>query len=221
MSHEEWPAITTTVADPAAIAGGLGKDEIHIWKLVYDPATRRAPLLALLAAYMGVEVGDVTLIEGEHGRPALAAGHGSSVDFNWSHSGDRAVAAMGHGVSLGIDIEHVRARPRALEIAERYFSHTEFAALKSVPPEQRSAAFLDIWTAKEAVLKALGRGIAFGLHRLDISVDDGQPRLRRLEGEDVADWNLQRIPVEIGSVTTLAWRGAMRRCRIFSLANAG
>src|SRR3546814_6405959 len=58
----------------------------------------------------------------------------------------------------GIDLERQRPRARALEIAERYFSADEAAALAALPAADRSVAFLELWTAKEAVLKALGRG---------------------------------------------------------------
>jgi 4'-phosphopantetheinyl transferase len=173
----------------------------------------------VLAAYLGIEAERVTITAGEHGRPALAATHASALDFNWSHSGDQALIAIGRRVAPGIDVERLRPRPRALEIARRYFSAEEAAALAALPPADREAAFLALWTAKEAVLKALGRGLAFGLDRLSIAHVAGRPVLQRLQGEDVDAWQLHRLAVEPESVATLAWRGGPRRLCLGRLAS--
>ena len=147
----------------------------------------------------------------------LARSHASTIDFNWSHSDDRALIAVGRDVSLGIDIERLRDRPRAMEIAERYFSADEANMLSALPAADRGAAFLELWTAKEAVLKALGRGIAFGLHRLNIAIDRGRFDILHLEGEDLRSWTLRRLEVDSSSIAALAWRGGPRIIRRFDL----
>src|SRR3546814_6516543 len=63
----------------------------------------------------------------------------------------------------GADLELLRPRPRALALAERFFVRSETGALLALPAEAREAAFVRLWCAKEAVLKAHGRGLAFGL----------------------------------------------------------
>ena len=45
------------------------------------------------------------------------------------------------------------------------------------------------------MLKALGRGIAFGLDRLSIASGGDQVRLQRLEGDDVDAWQLRRLAI--------------------------
>lgn len=201
-------------------AAQLGNDEIHVWQLHYQKEQGRAPLLAVLAAYLGIPADNVLLATGAHGRPALASTHGQSFDFNWSHSGDAALIAIARGIAPGVDLERVRSRPRALEIAQRYFSRDESAALADIPATERDAAFLALWTAKEAVLKALGRGIAFGLDRLSISNSrTGALALLHLQGEDLHAWQLQRLALDEGWLGALAWRGGKRRIRLFVLAD--
>lgn len=210
-------AYASTLADAAS---RLREDEIHVWQLNYRRERGREPLRAALAAYLGIDAADVALIDGEHGRPALAAEHDSSLGFNWSHSGPHALLAVGRQVMPGVDLEVLRSRPRALDIAERYFSVDETAVLKALPAAQRSAAFLELWTAKEAVLKALGRGLAFGLHRLSIANNDGELTLQHLDGHDVCEWQLQRLPLGDSLVAALAWRGGARQVRLGILASA-
>lgn len=210
--------IPTPAPTLANVAEGLHDDEIHVWHLAYRAQSGRTPLRRVLAAYLGVRAIDVLLTEGEHGRPMLAPVHEQSLGFNWSHSGEHALIAVGRHISPGIDIERQRARPRALEIARRYFTADESTALSLLPADQRHLAFLELWTAKEAVLKALGRGIAFGLHRLSISSGAGALDLQRLEGHDTAAWQLRRLEPGPALIAALAWRGEPRRIRQGSLA---
>jgi Phosphopantetheinyl transferase len=200
---------------PTNLAEALHEDEIHVWQLHYRPATRRRPLLELLATYLAVDAHDVCLYEDIHGKPALGAAHAGELQFNWSHSGSCAVVALGRHLELGIDVEQRRPRPRALEIAKRYFTAAETSSLAALPVGERDEAFLQLWTAKEAVLKALGRGIAFGLHRLDIARVDGRLSLLQLDGHDADAWQLQPLSLPDPSlVAALAWQGAPRTIRL-------
>lgn len=188
----------------------LADDAVHVWHFPYERAQGRAPLLALLARYLGDKADDVQLVAGEHGRPRLADASATMLDFNWSHCVDHAAVALARGLAPGIDIERLDARANALHLAQRYFHPAETAALAALPAEDRPRAFLELWTAKEAVLKALGRGLAFGLHRLRLSRGP-VPRLLALEGDDPAAWQLHRLALDDGHVATLAWRGGRRR----------
>jgi len=114
--------ITTDGLSPAHLATELGEDDIHVWRLAYDHHEGRAPLLAMLGAYLGVPPADVQLEASEHGRPALAGHQQERFSFNWSHSHDQALIAIARGVLPGIDLERLRAHPKAVPIARRYFS---------------------------------------------------------------------------------------------------
>ena len=212
---------TTDGQTPAKVAERLGDDEIHVWRLTYDHHRGRAPLIAMLAAYLGEPVERVALEESAHGRPALGGAHRDAFAFNWSHSHDQAVIAIARGVVPGIDLERLRAHPKALPIARRYFSPEETAWLAALPEAERDRAFLELWTAKEAVLKALGRGLAFGLHRLSIGGSSRDPVLGRLEGHEATQWRLHRLALDDAHIGTLAWQGEPRRIRQWTLAGQG
>lgn len=208
---------TTDGQMPTKVAEQLGDDELHVWRLRYDHHQGRAPLYAMLGAYLGLPAESVRLEEAAHGRPTLAPEHGQALSFNWSHSHDQALIAIARGISPGVDLERLRPHPRALAIAERYFSAPETQALAALPIEARDRAFLELWTAKEAVLKAVGRGIAFGLHRLSIGGSAEEPRLDYLEGHPAEQWQLHRLVLDAGHVGTLAWHGAPRHVRQWTL----
>ena len=209
--------ITTDGQTASALAAELGED-IHVWRLAYDHRQGRAPLLAMLGAYLGMPASAVQLEASEYGRPALVGPLGDAFSFNWSHSHDQALIAIARGVLPGIDLERLRPHPKAVPIARRYFSPDETAALEALPENQRDRAFLELWTAKEAVLKAVGRGLAFGLHRLSILGPSDLPVLHRLEGYEATQWQLHRLILDDAHVGTLAWQGIPRRVRQWTLA---
>jgi 4'-phosphopantetheinyl transferase len=212
---------TTQGLDVASIASGLDDSAVHVWLLDYRRSQHRAPLRALLSVYLGCPADKVILTEGEHGRPELAAPSNRPLQFNWSHSGNKAIIAIAHGIAPGIDIERVRPRPRALDLAERFFHPDEVAALASLDGAEREYRFLQLWTGKEAVLKALGRGVAFGLHRLCLSAKPHAQDLLWLDGDDAAEWQLRRLDIDADYVAALAWRGPSRTVDQWTLAENG
>jgi 4'-phosphopantetheinyl transferase len=207
--------------DVAGIAAHLGQDQLHVWRLRYDRARRREPLRALLGAYLGLPGDTVSLVDGEHGRPELPEPLDRSLQFNWSHSGDAALIAVARGCAPGIDIEQLRPRPRAMQLAERFFHAEEIAALKALDSSNQEQAFLQLWTSKEAVLKAMGRGIAFGLDRLRLAVPPAPPRVLWLEGDDASHWQLHGLSAGADCVASLAWRGSARTVGYWTLADGG
>ena len=200
-------------------AARLDDDAIHVWHLDYRRGQQRQPLLQALAVYLGIDAGEVALVEGAHGRPQLDDRHGSTLDFNWSHSGDHALIAVARGIAPGIDVERRRPQPRALPLARRFFGDEEAAALAALSEEARSTAFLEIWTAKEALLKAHGRGIGYGLQRLQVVSTEAQLRLLRFDDEDIQAWQLQRLTVAPDLIAALAWRGRPRAIELGVLAS--
>lgn len=96
--------------------------------------------------------------------------------FYWSVSHKRrwATAVIAQH-PVGIDIEHVAPRPRKLHDALAESKEWAMIGDRSWP------AFFRLWTAKEAVLKATGVGIA-GLLRCRL-IEVGDERHMRLEYE--------------------------------------
>lgn len=179
------------------------------WTQLPHPPGVAAQALARdwLARELEVDRARLSLPRDAHGRPRLDTTMGG-FDVSWSHSGDQLLLALGEGVSVGADLERLRPRPRALELAQRFFAAGETAWLQAQPDAERAAAFVRLWCAKEAVLKAHGRGIAFGLHRFRIGEAEGA--LRLLEADPalgaVGDWQLREFSPRPGYHAALAWR---------------
>jgi 4'-phosphopantetheinyl transferase len=116
----------------------------------------RAFLRRALAAYLGCPPQAVRFTYNAFGRPGL---DGPPFDFNLSHSGPLALLAVAQG-RVGVDVEHRAPDADLLEIGRQVMSPQELAAFKALPALEREGAFYALWTAKEAVIKALGTGFS-------------------------------------------------------------
>lgn len=209
---------------PESAAARLDAGSIHLWRMSYEPSQGRAPLHELLGAYLGKPAAGVVLAEGTRGKPKLAdaiaahAGSGRALEFNWTHSGGYALVALSGGPELGVDVERLDKKLRATEVARRYFDPAEAKVLASLAPPVRERAFIGLWCAKEAVLKAAGEGLSFGLARLAFDWrGDMEWKLVRVDpalgGSD--EWQLIGFDAAPGYRGALAWRGPGQRIAAF------
>ena len=216
-------ALEFVEANPRNVARDLDGHMVHVWRLPYAMPQRRAPLLALLGAYLDMPASSVVLDQDARGKPRLAPGVSTSdatdrLEFNWSHSGDFALVALARGCELGVDIERFGKNQRSLEIARRFFDPAEADALAELRASARDHAFIKLWCAKEAVLKAVGEGLSFGLGRLaftqradaDWALERVDPALGR-----APDWQLTSFEAAPGYRGALAWRGQTRAVTAF------
>lgn len=123
---------------------------------------RRCFLRAVLASYLGCSPEEIAYAQGEHGKPRLAS-PGGELSFSLSRSGEWILLGLSRGRELGVDVERGDglADARDLErVAERALTAAERARLARLPAAERARALLRAWTRKEALLKALGTGLA-------------------------------------------------------------
>jgi 4'-phosphopantetheinyl transferase len=139
--------------------------------IVARAATRR-----ILSRLAGAAPRDLLIVEGEHGKPELA---GRVIEFNASHSGDLVALAFARETAVGIDVERRRVLHDPLAIARRFFSERELAFISAAG--DAAAAFFTVWTAKEAIVKASGKGIGAGDLR-GFTVPFGETRLTQVTG---------------------------------------
>jgi 4'-phosphopantetheinyl transferase len=145
-------------ADPAS----LSPDEraraakLRTPELAHRFVAGRAFLRRTLAAYLGCAPEAVGFTYNPYGRPGLTD---APFDFNLSHSGATALLAVAQG-TVGVDVEHPDPDAELVEIGRQVMSPAELAAFEALPAARREAAFYALWTAKEAVIKALGTGFS-------------------------------------------------------------
>lgn len=175
-------------------------------------AATRAALRRLLGAELGEAPEALRFVRSDRGRPALAAAGEPPLDFNLSHGGDHALIAWSRLRRVGVDIEPLRTGWDWAPLARLVLGPEDARRIAAAPDgPERDGRFLDVWTAKEALLKAEGRGITAGLAEFSVLSEDRLvPRVAgagevaaRLAGF-AALW-LRAVP---GHAACIAWEAA-------------
>ena len=211
---EIWSvALDGAAAHTAALEAVLPQDErARAERFAFAAGRRRfvaarGALRRVLGAYLDLAPEDVVFAYGRKGKPYLT-GAAAGLHFNLSHSGERALIALGR-IPLGVDIERLRPLRDPDAIARRFFSEAERAALAAQTAERKAEAFFACWTGKEAYVKAVGDGLTIPLRSFDVTFADGRPpaietHLAESGGER---WFLRRLEPAPGYVGALAAQG--------------
>lgn len=187
----------------------------------------RAALRWLLAQKMNCEPERVAIQTERWGKPYLSW-PGSSVgcspsksathqplSFNVSHSGQLGLIAISPSI-VGVDVEHLKPRIHARSLASQVLSSAEQQAWSQLPAHRQVEQILRLWVCKEALLKAMGLGIAECLKLVSftmpiedqtvIAINQIEPAIQlHLEESDNCHrhhwtspnaWRIHRLPVD-------------------------
>lgn len=168
----------------------------------------RGMLKSVLSSYLNCPASATELVTLPHGKPALAtARNPQGIEFNLSHSGNRAAIAVTSGTPVGVDIELMERLRDWQSLADHVFSAQELAELAGLPDARQVQGFLNGWTRKEAYLKAIGIGLIDDLQSIAVSLDPERPaRLVRAweKPDQTGDWLLHSFTPEDGYIGALA-----------------
>lgn len=115
----------------------------------------RALLRLRLSAYLHCKPAEIIFHYNEWGKPFVA---NARLEFNVAHSDNHFVLALSQE-PVGVDIEKIKTIEDLQLVARTVFSPVELTAWTLLPETEELPAFYRIWTRKEALLKALGRGV--------------------------------------------------------------
>lgn len=177
--------------------------------------TGRSLLRRTLGAYLEADPAALEFAAGPFGKPSL---NNSRLRFNASHSGAVLLLAFGWDQEVGVDVERLRDDFMPEDLAAQVFSAREQNALRAVPPEECHAAFLSLWTAKEAYVKALGRGLSFPLTQLTLSPICGSDHYAAedaAQADALPGISVRRLPAIPGFAASLAAEGAAAEVLLF------
>jgi 4'-phosphopantetheinyl transferase len=129
------------------------------------------------------------LLRGKQGHPSEAVAGATRRVVSLAHSGTIVACAAAIGGAIGIDVERMDPERPLLALARAAFGPAEIAEVES----GGIAAFYRIWTLREALAKASGKGFGMLVNGRDLVADIGAAGRRRI-GErewDLASWTLE------------------------------
>jgi len=135
----------------------------------------RGILRRLLSSSLGKEPREIMFSYEQHCKPVINDKfNNKSVEFNISHSGDYALIAMTLENKVGVDIEEINTEIDFQSLSNRFFSEMEKKELISLDRNEQLDAFYRAWVRKESFIKAIGKGVAFGLDRFSVSLEENK-----------------------------------------------
>lgn len=143
-------------------AKDVRRPESLVWRLLLKQA------LYDLAVTDDPEAMLTNLRATEGGKPYA---EGARFDFSPTHTAGLVALAIGDCGPIGLDAEAPRGRDvsRLARAADRWFTPAENRRVQTAiqnRPQEAEAVFLRVWTAKEALVKRTGAGLA-GMRRAD------------------------------------------------------
>jgi len=148
----------------------------------------RTNLRLLLAYYLKSSPQSFKFVYNEYGKPAI---ENKALNFNISHSKNLAVYIFSENREVGIDLEYIRPIKNMDKLMKRFFSKAESQIVK----ERGEIGFLEIWTKKEALVKAKGKGVWQAM--------SGSSSLE-LEGAVIEDYQVQTFEPAPEYIATFA-----------------
>jgi 4'-phosphopantetheinyl transferase len=148
--------------------------------LVYRCALRK-----ILSYYHDLHPKQLIFRYSSHGKPYVP-NNPLSIQFNFSHSSGIAVLGITKYHPIGIDIELIKPLEDIKLISNQFLSELEHVSFLILPESERLESFYDIWTKKEAFIKAIGKGLSYQLNKFSVSsAPDEPPRIIEIKNSKI------------------------------------
>ena len=154
---------------------------------------RRSILRILISNYLGVDAKHIQYCYGKRGKPRITNNYSNEpLNFNMSHSENLMLYAFASNQEVGIDIEHVRPIPEAMQIVESCFSDKEKIIFNGLTADLQEEVFFQLWTRKEAFLKATGKGLDQSINGITVISSDDSVQIKNNQ-ETSGRWHIEDL----------------------------
>ncbi len=162
----------------------------------------RAALRLLLGRRIGQPPAELSFVPGTNKKPLLAAA--PTLHYNVSHSGNWVLIVIAP-VEVGIDVEKINSDFPFQEVLAHSFSPLEQAYIKSQQSSQ--AAFYQLWTRKEAFVKATAQGIEADFSA--VPALDGSHHWLAAHPSPTTEWTVSSFAPATGYAAAVAYPAAV------------
>jgi 4'-phosphopantetheinyl transferase len=214
LDVDVWHVRTSAVSAPDLVAicqSLMAEDEAtRHGRFVFDRhrheyLVTRGLVRGVLGRVLERPPASLRFVPNDHGRPLLV--DGGDLRFNLTNSVHLVACAVAEGREIGVDTEPLSRADEILGIVDSVFTAAERAALAALPLERRRRRAVELWTLKEAYMKARGLGMSLPVEKFEIVFDETSGRALRLGFhppiDDVIErWALATFEVEDHLIST-------------------
>ncbi|OYD09094.1 4'-phosphopantetheinyl transferase family protein [Paludifilum halophilum] len=157
--------------------------------------TGRVLMKKVLAAYLDVSPFKIQFRANRFGKLFIDGVHTTNIGFNLSHSRRMMVLSCSKKRNIGVDVQYIW--DDHLEVMSKVFTDAEIDQIEQCKrKEDQLRTFTLLWTRKEAVMKATGRGFSLSPQSFSVPTDWGKCK--------VGDWFYISFPLQSDYVVTIA-----------------
>lgn len=158
----------------------------------------KAILRILLGRYTGTDAKEIRFQPDKNKKPYIENKTFDAIHFNVSHAGNYILIAIA-ATPVGIDVEQLNTSFTYQNVLDFSFSKTEIDFVENAANPKSS--FYQLWTRKESLLKATGKGLVDNLAQIP-SLDGHHQSLVKIV-QSAKNWEVSSFKVDenhIGSV---------------------
>lgn len=123
----------------------------------------------ILAHYLETLPKTIEFFQGDYGKPYIK-NNPDKWHFNLSHSANKALIGITKACEIGVDIEQIKDRELLL-LAKRFFANHEAKAIENCQDgKTQQNLFFQVWSQKEAFIKAIGLGLRYPLEKFETPI---------------------------------------------------
>lgn len=203
LAHEKENILSTDERERAE----RFKFPIHRQRFI----TCHSALREILGKLLNLPPAEIQFSCNKYGKPSLKnLTDQKRLSFNLSHSEEMAVVGCAWDTEIGIDIEKIKPIDNVADLTKRYFSENESNQFTQAENNEKMRVFFNGWTAKEAFIKAHGKGLSMDLKSFEVDIGNHhQPKLLYVKWDPAESdrWSFYRFEPQKDSLATLVYRG--------------
>lgn len=152
-----------------------------------------ALLRITLSQYRDVSPDAWCFAPGQNGRPEIAGpvGATSGLRFNLTHTKGLVACVVTHDIDCGVDAEFRKAMPDLQDLAATALHPRELRDFGELCKAKQLDHFLALWTAKEACMKACGRGFSMAPDTVALEIDSSGTSAHVLSAPENLNWHIR------------------------------
>ena len=128
-------------------------------------------LRIILGDYLNCHPAKIKFNSNHYQKPHIAHPN-TLIQFNISASSNRFVAVFCQHHTIGVDIELIRPIDDIPQMITDYLTDEESDWLNSQPENLKTHSFFQLWSRKEALVKAIGKGLNIDLRKINVLSDE-------------------------------------------------